>query len=95
MIISQSKADETSRFSCHEIDDVRSTFFSSDQQITFVFPVFVIHQKDKLALTKVIDDFFDCVERHIVIGRLRVEYGVNEGRLQMSCVALQIQDCGQ
>ena len=60
---SQCQANQSAGMSGHEIDGLRGHLFCGNDEIAFVFPVFVVDQDDELPLLNVPDGVFDIVER--------------------------------
>ena len=57
-------ADQSTAILGHEIDGLGGHMLGGHDQITLVFPVFIIHQDNHLALADVFDQFFNTVELH-------------------------------
>ena len=53
----QGQANQAPAVFGHEIDVFRAHMLGGHDQITFVFPVFIIHQDDHFTLTDIVDDF--------------------------------------
>jgi hypothetical protein len=64
VFVGQGQADQAPGFPGHEADGLGVATVGGEQQVAFVFPVFVVHQEHHLALPVVFDDFFDAVEGH-------------------------------
>jgi hypothetical protein len=47
----------------HEVDGLRSNFFGGNDQIPFIFPVFVVDQDNELPFLNISDGVFNVVER--------------------------------
>ncbi|MCY1435457.1 hypothetical protein D9M71_515540 [compost metagenome] len=57
-------ADQATGVLGHEVDVFGAHGLGGHDQVAFVLAVFVIHQDDHLALTNVLEQFFDAVECH-------------------------------
>ncbi|MNQ93255.1 hypothetical protein D3C85_1087130 [compost metagenome] len=64
VFIGQGQADQAARFAGHETDCLGVAAVGGKQQVAFVFPVFIVHQQDHLALPVVFEDLFDAVKGH-------------------------------
>ncbi|MNQ88269.1 hypothetical protein D3C85_1035260 [compost metagenome] len=64
VLLGQGQADQPPCFTGHEADGLGVAAFGGDQQVAFVFAVFVVHQQDHLALAVVLENVFDAVEGH-------------------------------
>jgi hypothetical protein len=59
----EGEADQTPGMLGHEIDGMRGHLFRRNDEVAFIFPVFIVHQDDELALFDVADGVFDTIER--------------------------------
>jgi hypothetical protein len=64
VIVGQGQADQPACLACHETDRFGCATVGGQQQVAFVFAVFVIDQQDHFAEAIIFDDFFDAVEGH-------------------------------
>jgi hypothetical protein len=60
---SQGQTDQSACMPGHEIDGLRGHLFCSNDQVAFVFPVFVVDQDHEFAPLDVANGVFDIVER--------------------------------
>ena len=60
---SQCQTDQSAGMPGHEIDGLRGHLFCGNDEVAFVFPVFVVDQDDEFPLLNVADGVFDIVER--------------------------------
>src|SRR5512147_515906 len=58
----EGQADQATGMLGHEIDGMGGNLLGSDDEIAFIFPVFVIHQDNELPLFNVSNRVFDAVE---------------------------------
>ena len=57
----QRQANEPTAMSGHEVDIFRTHHAGGHQQVTFVLAILIIHDDDHLAISNILDDFFDTV----------------------------------
>ena len=50
----------------HEVDSLWRTVLCGHHQVTFVFPVLIVHQDNHLALTDIVDNVFNAIQCHTV-----------------------------
>ena len=63
-LLSKSKADQASRISCHEVNIFGANTLGSNNEITFVLSIFIVHQYHHLSLANVVDDLFYRIQLH-------------------------------
>ncbi|MCY1431480.1 hypothetical protein D9M71_474500 [compost metagenome] len=64
VFVGQGQADQATGFTGHEADCLGCAAVGGQQQVAFVFPVFIVDQQDHFAEAVIFDDFFDAVEGH-------------------------------
>ncbi len=64
VLVGQRQADQPACFASHETDRLGCAAIGGEQQVTFVFTVFIIDQQHHLALAVVFNDVFDAIECH-------------------------------
>ena len=62
MVLGQRQADQSTAVLGHEVDGVRRYLVSRNQQVTFIFTVFIIHNDDHSALPQLFNNFFGCIQ---------------------------------
>ena len=67
VFVGQGQADQATGFTGHETDRLGCAAVGGQQQVAFVFPVFIVDQQDHFAEAVIFDDFFDAVEGHVGI----------------------------
>ena len=63
-LLGDGEADEAASVFRHEVDGFGGDVFGGDDQVAFVFAVFVIHEDDHFAGADVVDDFRGGVQGH-------------------------------
>ena len=61
----QRETDQAAGMPGHEIDGLGRDLFGGDDQIAFIFPIFIVDQDDEFALFDVPDCVFDAVEMEV------------------------------
>jgi hypothetical protein len=62
--MSESKADQATRISRHEVNIFGAYTLSGNNEITLVLSIFIVHQYHHLSLANVVDDLFYRIQLH-------------------------------
>ena len=62
LLLGERCAEHAAAFVEHEIDDFGRDLFGGDDEVAFVFAVFVVHDDHDLAVAEIFDGLFDAIQ---------------------------------